>query len=106
MCTDFSLHGCLIIFRYAPKHPVIESAIRETLVNLAERTAEHVYDVSFWSYYHAWRHGPYNNSYMPGWGDNFGGRVSFQDNDVKDIMVEGGSEHWPKAKEIWHPECM
>jgi len=90
---------------YTPYHPVIYAAVRETLTNLAERKATTVYDVSFWSYYNAWRNGPYNQSYMPGWGEEMGGRVSFQDNDAKDAMVvENG--HWQKAKQIWHPVCV
>eukprot|EP00581_Thalassiosira_minuscula_P003844 CAMPEP_0183744746 /NCGR_PEP_ID=MMETSP0737-20130205/65886_1 /TAXON_ID=385413 /ORGANISM="Thalassiosira miniscula, Strain CCMP1093" /LENGTH=330 /DNA_ID=CAMNT_0025980397 /DNA_START=178 /DNA_END=1170 /DNA_ORIENTATION=+ len=68
---------------YEPYHRVIHDAIAETLTNLANRQANNVYDVSFWSYYHAWRNGPYNQSYMPGWGEEMGGRVSFQDNTVK-----------------------
>mmetsp|Transcript_16940 Transcript_16940/g.36731 ORF Transcript_16940/g.36731 Transcript_16940/m.36731 type:complete len:395 (-) Transcript_16940:128-1312(-) len=90
---------------YAPHHPVIYAAIRETLTNLAERKAKTVYDVSFWSYYNAWRNGPYNQSYMPGWGEEMGGRVSFQDNDAKDSMVVDNG-HWQKAKQIWHSVCV
>ena len=91
--------------RYAPKHPVPQAAIIETLTNLAQRTAKHVYDISFWSYYNAWRNSPYNQSYTPGWGEAFGGRIRFQDNDVKDVMVEG-EMHWVKQKQIWHSECL
>eukprot|EP00571_Detonula_confervacea_P005760 CAMPEP_0172325168 /NCGR_PEP_ID=MMETSP1058-20130122/53289_1 /TAXON_ID=83371 /ORGANISM="Detonula confervacea, Strain CCMP 353" /LENGTH=356 /DNA_ID=CAMNT_0013041639 /DNA_START=56 /DNA_END=1126 /DNA_ORIENTATION=+ len=90
---------------YAPKHPVLYASIRETLSNLAERKATHVYDISFWSYYNGWRQGPYNQSYMPGWGDRFGGRVLFQDDEAKDLMVEGNT-HWQKQKQMWYPECM
>ena len=90
---------------YAPRHRVLYDSIRETLTNLAERTATNVYDISFWSYYHAWRSGPYNQSYMPGWGEEMGGRVKFQDDDAKDVMVEGDT-HWQKQKQMWHPECM
>jgi len=93
------------IYRYAPKHPVLHAAIVETLSNLAQRTAKHVYDISFWSYYNAWRNSPYNQSYTPGWGEAFGGRIRFQDNDVKDVMVEG-EMHWVKQKQIWHSECL
>ncbi|KAL7518370.1 hypothetical protein ACHAWF_000187, partial [Thalassiosira exigua] len=64
---------------YAPFPPVIRSAIVETLTNLARRDAGHVYGISFWSYYRAWRNGPYNQSYVPGWGEAMGGRVKFQD---------------------------
>ena len=51
---------------------------------------------------------------MPGWGDGFGGRVNFQDNNVKAVMVEGkqignaivdGGEHWVVQKQIWRSEC-
>lgn len=90
---------------YTPHHPVLYAAIRETLSNLAERKATTVYDVSFWSYYNAWRGGPYNQSYMPGWGEEMGGRVLFQDNDAKGAMVEDNG-HWQKAKQIWHDDCL
>lgn len=98
---------CGGVVRYAPRHPVIRAAVRETLANLAERTATHVYDISFWSYYNAWRNGPYNQSYMPGWGEGFGGRVQFQDNDAKGAMVgDKNADHWPQQKQMWHSECM
>ena len=84
---------------------MLYAAIKETLGNLAERKARHVYDISFWSYYNAWRNGPYNQSYMPGWGESFGGRVTFQNDDAKDVMVEGDT-HWQKAKRIWREECL
>lgn len=90
---------------YAPKHPVLYRSIKETLSNLANRKAVHVYDISFWSYYNAWRNSPYNQSYMPGWGEAFGGRIHFQNNDVKDVMVENAT-HWQVQKQIWHPECL
>ena len=61
--------------------------------------------ISFWSYYNAWRNSPYNQSYTPGWGEAFGGRIRFQDNDVKDVMVEG-EMHWVKQKQIWHSKCL
>lgn len=90
---------------YAPHHPVLYSAIRETLSNLAERTAKHVYDISFWSYYHAWSSGPYNQSYMPGWREEMGGRVKFQDDAVKAGMKED-NEYWQLAKSMWHDDCL
>lgn len=94
-----------LISSYAPKHPVLYRSIKETLSNLANRKAVHVYDISFWSYYNAWRNSPYNQSYMPGWGEAFGGRIHFQNNDVKDVMVENAT-HWQVQKQIWHPECL
>mmetsp|Transcript_21798 Transcript_21798/g.46034 ORF Transcript_21798/g.46034 Transcript_21798/m.46034 type:complete len:390 (-) Transcript_21798:243-1412(-) len=90
---------------YAPFHPVLYAAIRETLSNLAARTATTVYDVSFWSYYNAWRNGPYNQSYMPGWREEMGGRVKFQDDAAKQTMVEDNG-HWQKAKQIWNDVCL
>ncbi|EED86850.1 predicted protein [Thalassiosira pseudonana CCMP1335] len=90
---------------YTPRHPVIYAAINETLNNLAIRTASHVYDISFWCYYHAWRNGPYNQSYMPNWGEAMGGRVVFSDEEAKDAMVEDNG-HWPNARSIWKSECM
>lgn len=90
---------------YTPQHPVLYSAIRQTLGNLAERKATHVYDVSFWSYYHAWRNGPYNQSYMPEWGEAMGGRVLFFDEAAKESMVKDNG-HWQKAKKIWHDRCL
>ena len=107
-------HQWGLILIYAPKHPVLYAAIKETLGNIADRTATNVYDIAFWAYYNGWRNGPYNQSYMPGWGDGFGGRVTFQDNNVKAVMVEGkqignaivdGGEHWVVQKQIWRSEC-
>lgn len=90
---------------YAPRHRVIYDAITETITNLAARTADNVYDISFWSYYHAWRNGPYNQSYMPGWIEEMGGRVRFQDDKAKDDMVSDNG-HWQKAKQMWYDECL
>ena len=94
---------------YTPQHEVIQKAITETLINLATRNATHVYDVSFWSYFHAWRNSPiYNQSYMPGWGDYMGHRVEFSNVEVKNTMLEN-TTHWPKAKglqAIWKSECL
>ena len=93
---------------YAPFHPVMRSAIEETLGNLAKRTANHIYDVSFWAFNHAWVNGPYNSSYMPGWGDNMGGRVEFFVKEVKNEMISQNG-HWPDANgninAIWHSKC-
>ena len=80
-------------------------SIRETLTNLANRQATHVYDVSFWAFYHGWRNGPYNQSYMPGWGEEMGGRVKFYDPEAKEDMTEENGS-WGKAKQIWHDECI
>ena len=84
---------------------MIYAAIRETLRNLAERKATHVYDISFWSYYNAWRQGPYNQSYMPQWGEMMGGRVLFQDDEVKNEM-KNNNEYWQEQKIIWHEDCL
>lgn len=128
-------------YSYTPRHPVIEAAARETLTNLANRNATHVYDISFWSYYNAWTKGerrdlvwalvylyytvrtlshagdflhssidkgPYNQSYMPGWGEAMGGRVLFQNDETKDVMVEENS-HWQMStgkKQMWHADCL
>ena len=95
-----------ICTRYAPQHPVIYATIRETLTNLAERKATELYDIAFWSYYNAWRQGPYNQSYMPGWrAEDMGGRVLFQDDEAKQAMVKENG-HWPASKQIWHDECL
>lgn len=94
-------------YSYAPQHPVIYSAIRETLSNLAERKAAHVYDIAFRAYYNAWRNGPYNQSYMPRWGEMFGGRVLFMDDGAKAEMVaDKGGLGWNKEKQIWYDECL
>ena len=41
---------------------------------------------------------------MPGWFEEMGGRVKFQDDSAKSDMV-GDNGHWQKAKKIWHNEC-
>lgn len=93
---------------YTPFHPVMRDAIKETLGNLAKRTAEHVYDISFWAFYNSWVYGPFNSSYMPGWGDYMGGRVVFCQKNVKTEMVKENG-HWPESKgkkKIWKSECL
>lgn len=86
---------------------MIYSAIRETLSNLAERKAAHVYAIAFRAYYNAWRNGPYNQSYMPRWGEMFGGRVLFMDDGAKAEMVaDKGGLGWNKEKQIWYDECL
>jgi hypothetical protein len=93
---------------YSPFHPVLQNAIKETLQNLATMDADHVYGVSFWAFYNAWVKGPYNSSYMPGWGDNMGGRVIFFEKETKIEMVSANG-HWPDANgknKIWKPECL
>jgi hypothetical protein len=91
---------------YSPQHYVMREAIFETLGNLALREATHVYDVSFHAFYHAWRNGPYNQSYMPGWEDHMGGRVRFFDPAAKEAMIRDAG-HWPKntGATIWQPGC-
>ncbi|EJK60376.1 hypothetical protein THAOC_19283, partial [Thalassiosira oceanica] len=52
--------------------------------------------------------GPYNQSYMPGWGEAMGGRVLFQNDETKDVMVEENS-HWQMStgkKQMWHADCL
>ena len=52
--------------------------------------------------------GPYNQSYMPGWGEAMGGRVLFMNEDTKDVMIEENS-HWQMSsgkKKMWHPDCL
>eukprot|EP00986_Skeletonema_menzelii_P016961 scaffold16783_cov142-Skeletonema_menzelii.AAC.2 len=94
---------------YSPFHPVLHKAIKETLQNLAKRDAIHVYDVSFGAFYNAWVKGPYNSSYMPGWGDHMGQRVTFSHKETKAEMVSMNG-HWPDANDkkdkIWKPKCL
>lgn len=96
---------------YAPFHEVMENAIIKTLQNLANQTANHVYDISFWAFVYSWINGPYNSSYMPGWGDYMGGRVTFFIKDVKAEMKDAnGGKYWPESTgnmtEIWHLRCL
>ena len=94
---------------YVPFHEVIQNAIEETLGNLAKKDATHVYGVSFWSFYNAWTKGPFNSSYMLGWGEYMGDRVTFSQEDAKAEMISLNG-HWPAANgkkdKIWKSECL
>jgi hypothetical protein len=93
---------------YTPFHSVMHAAIEETLGNLAKREASHVYDVSYNAFYNAWVYGPFNSSYMPGWGDFMGNRVIFFDPAAKNTMMEDNG-YWQDAnsrEKIWKSTCI
>ena len=62
----------------------------------------------FYSIHSIDKKGPYNQSYMPGWGEAMGGRVLFQNDDTKAVMVEDNG-HWQTStgkKKMWHTDCL
>jgi len=82
---------------YAPRHPLIELAIKNMLPQLIRRSQRHVQDIAYRPFQRAFTalQGHADVAMVPGWGDCFGGRVHFK-------LPGGFDAHLRKTAHVQH----